>query len=225
MRQQISFAAVVLVVACGNPGKPTDQPPANIEVRPSAVQLVPAGAQQFALSPSTVSVTWTVTEGTSGGTVTQAGFYTAPGYSGLFHVVATSTANPSVSGQAAVNVSSPYQLTVVSPVTVAACDSIPLSATVTGAPDNTVLWSTAPSCGSVTTAGVFKSLRGTGTCMVTATLQADIGRVAAITVNVTAERVITVAVTPDTVPTVLPAGGQQFSATVTTSCGQFPAGT
>src|SRR5438876_9120059 len=160
MRQQISFAAVVLVVACGNPRKPEQEvaPPARIEVRPSAVQLAPAAAQQFELSPSTVSVTWSVTEVT-GGTITQAGLYTAPGYSGVFKVVATSTANSAVSGQAIVTVESGITITAsTTPVSAVACERTTLTATVQNSSDTTVVWSVPPACGTVTPTGVFTSL-------------------------------------------------------------------
>ncbi|HEY7726768.1 MAG TPA: hypothetical protein VH880_15645, partial [Anaeromyxobacteraceae bacterium] len=46
-------------------------------------------------------VTWSVTEGASGGGVTTAGVYTAPAAAGTFHVVATSRADPTKSSTAA----------------------------------------------------------------------------------------------------------------------------
>ena len=49
-------------------------------------------------------VTWSVQEGSSGGAVTNAGIYTAPATVGTFHVVATSTTNPSASASATVTV-------------------------------------------------------------------------------------------------------------------------
>jgi hypothetical protein len=66
-------------------------------------------------------------------------------------------------------------------------------------------------------------LRGTGTCIVTAQAHADPGQVAAVTVNVAQERVLSVAVVPLST-SLTPAGTQSFSANVTTACGTFPAG-
>ena len=50
------------------------------------------------------SVTWSVAEGTAGGTVSNTGLYTAPLLPGSFHVVATSVADGSRKGTAAVSV-------------------------------------------------------------------------------------------------------------------------
>lgn len=50
------------------------------------------------------AVSWTVVEGTAGGSVSAAGVYTAPQSAGTFHVVARSVADPSRSAQSAVTV-------------------------------------------------------------------------------------------------------------------------
>ena len=220
--------AVVLVSACGTEHKPQNQGgadtvPAQLEVRPPAVQLGPNDAQQFTLSPTTVQVAWSVTEA-NGGAVTQAGLYTAPAYSGVFHVVATSTTNAAATAQAVVTVDSGVRIAATSPVNAFACEAVALTATVTGSADTGVMWSAPASCGTITTAGVFISLRGSGTCMVTAQAHADAGKVVSITVNVAPERVLSVAIAPAAAS--LSAGGaQMFAANVTTACGTFPAGT
>jgi hypothetical protein len=222
-RQLIFLMAAALALACGSSRTPTEQPVSALEVRPPKAEVLPLAVQPFALVPSTVSVSWSVTE-TNGGSVTQAGLYTAPGYSGVFHVVATSTTNTAVSGQALVTVESGVAISAPSPVNANACESVQLSATMTGSTDTVVNWSVPSTCGSITATGAFTSLRGTGTCVVTAQAHADISKTASVTVNVTQERVLSVAVTPGTV-TLLPAGTRAFSATVTTPCGTFPAGT
>jgi hypothetical protein len=227
MRQAIVFGALVLVLGCGGKKKTTDQEvvpptPTAIEVHPSAVDLVPKAVQQFDLSPSTVSVSWSVTE-TTGGTITQNGLYTAPGYSGTFHVVATSTANTSISAQAIVNVDSGIAITAISPVSAFACEAVTLKATVSGSTDAAVIWSAPASCGTVTTTGLFTSARGTGTCVVTAQAHADPAKMAQITVNVASERVLSIALNP-TAASLGPGGTQAFAANVTTACGTFPAG-
>lgn len=52
------------------------------------------------------AVTWSVREGSAGGTVTPAGLYSAPATPGTYHVVATSVADPSKSAAAVVTVAS-----------------------------------------------------------------------------------------------------------------------
>jgi len=229
MRHEFRVAsAIVFVVACGTEHKASDSGAgsstgAQLEVRPSAVQLAPNNAQQFTLSPSTVQVTWSVAEA-NGGSISQAGLYTAPGYSGVFHVVATSTTNTAASAQALVTVDSGVRIVATSPVNAFACEAVALTATVSGSADTGVVWSAPASCGTVTTAGVFTSLRGSGACVVTAQSHADAAKLASITVNIAPERVLSVAIVP-ALSTLMPGGAQTFAANVTTACGTFPAGT
>jgi len=62
------------------------------------------------------AVTWSVLEGATGGTINSAGLYTAPRAPGVYHVVATSQADPLQSASAAVTVTSK-----IISVTVAVC--------------------------------------------------------------------------------------------------------
>jgi hypothetical protein len=80
---------------------------ASITISPSSVNLNPNGTQQFTATvtgASDTSVTWTIQEGPSGGTVTGSGLYSAPVAVGVYHVVATSHADPSKSATANVGV-------------------------------------------------------------------------------------------------------------------------
>jgi hypothetical protein len=220
-------SAIAVALACGTEHKPPDQgsvlpTAAQLEVRPSAVQLTPNDAQQFTWSPTTVQVIWSVAEA-NGGTISQTGLYTAPGYSGVFHVVATSTTNSAANAQAVVTVDSGVRIAATSPVNAYACEAVALTATVSGSTDTGVIWSAPPSCGTITNAGIFTSARGTGTCVVTAQAHADASKIAAITVNVAPERVLSVAIVPGSA-NLAPGGGQTFAANVTTACGTFPAG-
>jgi len=52
------------------------------------------------------SVSWSVSEGATGGTITTAGAYTAPAAAGTYHVVATSVADSSATATATVTVQS-----------------------------------------------------------------------------------------------------------------------
>jgi hypothetical protein len=227
MRHEFRIGSMIsLVLACGVEQKPQQQSstaPTQVEVRPPTAQLAPNDAQQFTLSPSTVQVVWSVVE-TSGGNVTQAGLYTAPPYSGVFHVVATSTANSAISGQAVVTVDSGVRLVATTPASAFACEAVALKATISGSADNAVVWSAPASCGTITSAGIFTSLRGSGPCLVTAQAHADAAQIATVTVNVAPERVLSVAVVPASTSVAL-GGSQAFSANVTTACGTFPAGT
>ncbi len=223
MPQRLTMAlALVLAISCGGDRKANEPATAPLEVHPSTATVAPKGSQQFTLSPSTVQVAWSVAE-TGGGSVTQTGMYTAPGLSGVFHVVATSTTNSTASAQAVVTVESGVVISAVSPVNAFACEPVQLAATVTGTSDTVVLWSVPAACGTITAAGVFTSARGTGTCGVTAQAHADLGKLASITVNVAPEHVLSVAVLPASV-TLVPGGALAFAANVTTACGTFPAG-
>ena len=71
---------------------------ASVQVSPSTVTLQLGATQQF--SASATGVTWSAT----GGTISSSGLYTAPNTPGTYVVQATSTADASQSGSAAVTV-------------------------------------------------------------------------------------------------------------------------
>jgi len=78
----------------------------QVTIAPATVTLVPSGTQAFTAAVvglAETTVTWTVQEA-DGGSVSNAGFYTAPASTGLFHVIATSVADATFSGSAAVTV-------------------------------------------------------------------------------------------------------------------------
>lgn len=77
----------------------------TVTISPSSVNLPPNGSQQFTATvtgASDMSVTWTILEGASGGTISGSGLYVAPGVVGVYHVIATSNADPTQSATAAV---------------------------------------------------------------------------------------------------------------------------
>jgi hypothetical protein len=79
----------------------------SVTISPSAVNLAPSGTQQFTATvtgSSDTSVIWTIQEGVSGGTITGSGLYSAPAPVGVYHVVATSHADPTQSATATVGV-------------------------------------------------------------------------------------------------------------------------
>ena len=80
-----------------------------LSVSPSSVLLAPGASKAFtvsALGLADSNVTWSVEEGSFGGTISPDGTYTAPDLPGVYHVVATSTANPAMSAKATVVVAS-----------------------------------------------------------------------------------------------------------------------
>jgi photosystem II stability/assembly factor-like uncharacterized protein len=82
---------------------------AAITVSPSSIGVRPQGTIKFSAMVTGVAagVTWSVQEGASGGSITPGGDYTAPAAVGTYHVVATSTASPSLQGRATVSVVAP----------------------------------------------------------------------------------------------------------------------
>jgi hypothetical protein len=86
--------AVLAAFACLAPARAFAQ--VTVTVSPSSVNLSPGASQLFTATvtgASDTSVTWTVQEGASGGTISNAGVYQAPGALGIYHVVATSNAD------------------------------------------------------------------------------------------------------------------------------------
>jgi PKD repeat protein len=82
-------------------------PGVSVSVTPSSETVLPGGTQQFSATvtgSTNTAVSWSVVEGPAGGSVSPAGFYTAPATSGTYHVKATSQADPSKSGSATVTV-------------------------------------------------------------------------------------------------------------------------
>ena len=83
--------------------------PITVSVAPPQVNLQTGANQAFTATVSGTtngSVAWSVVE-VGGGAVTSGGLYTAPAVAGTYHVRATSTADPTASGQATATVTHP----------------------------------------------------------------------------------------------------------------------
>lgn len=144
------------------------------------------------------SVTWAVVE-SGGGTITNAGVYTAPATEGTYHVKATSVANPSLPAIAIVKVVPVNVIVDVTPAsaTVASGGTKAFSATVTGTSNSAVTWSVVDAGGgSITTGGVYTAPSTAGTYHVKATSVAD----------TTKSNITTVTVTPFVAPKPFPIG-------------------
>jgi hypothetical protein len=77
-----------------------------VAISPTADTLGPNSVRQFVatLSGPDTAVTWRLEEGEAAGSVTSAGVYTAPRTTGIFHVIASPTAQPADSATATVTV-------------------------------------------------------------------------------------------------------------------------
>ncbi len=152
----------------------------GVSVRPVAVQLGNGDTQAFrgiVAGTTNKAVTWRVQEGDPGGAITAGGIYTAPvSGGGVFHVVATSTADPTRSASATVTVPTLIRVQV-APATA----TLPVGgrqtfrATVTDSPNTIVTWSIQEGAtgGAITAAGVYTAPAVVGTYHVVATSFAD----------------------------------------------------
>lgn len=78
-----------------------------VSVSPSTASVAAGGTAAFTATvtgTASTGVTWSVQEGSAGGSVTAAGVYTAPSAAGTYHVVATSNADGTKRGVATVTV-------------------------------------------------------------------------------------------------------------------------
>ncbi len=88
-------------------GMAAPPPPVEVAITPTSATVPAGGTQAFTATvtgSANTAVTWSVQEGAAGGTITQAGLYTAPAIAGTYHVVATSQADPTKSAVATVTV-------------------------------------------------------------------------------------------------------------------------
>jgi hypothetical protein len=95
-------------------------PPVTVSISPASGSVDGCKTLTFTATvagSSDTSVTWSVSEGSAGGTVSSAGVYTAPSTAGTYHVVATSRASPSATRSATVTVSDHILGVSVSPAT------------------------------------------------------------------------------------------------------------
>jgi acyl-coenzyme A thioesterase PaaI-like protein len=79
----------------------------TVAVSPATAALASGATQAFTatvIATGDTNFTWSVQEGAAGGTIDATGLYTAPGTPGVFHVLATSVADPTQVGIAVVTV-------------------------------------------------------------------------------------------------------------------------
>ena len=208
--------------------------PVSVTVSPTTATVPLGGKQQFTASvanTTNTTVTWTLTgsgcSGTSCGTVTTAGLYTAPASvpsPAQVTVKATSAADPTRSGSAVVTVSLPVAINV-SPTaaTVTAGTQKQFTATVANTTNTAVTWSvtgsgcSGASCGTITSAGLYTapaSVPSPAKVLVAAKSVADPTKTSTATVTIVPP--VSVAVSPAAVQ-VVTGTQQQFTATVKNS--------
>ena len=176
----------------------TIPPVVQVVVTPTTYGIYTSTTQQLTATvtgTTDTSVAWTVTEGTTCGSVTNTGLFTASTTSNVCHVVATSNADTTKSATSVITVSipPPPQVTVTSSPTTATIyigSTQQLTATVTNATDTSVVWSVTEgtTCGLVTSSGLFTASTTANVCHVVATSNADTTK--------SATSVITVVTTP-----------------------------
>lgn len=194
---RIVMPTLLLLAACGaaSVGDLTGSS-SGLTVSPGHVAMAPQEQQVFTATPASdaagqaapVSIQWVVKEGASGGTISSAGLYTAPGSTGTFHVVATSATDPGVSATAEVSVSTPAVTISVSPTrtTLSPGGAVTFACTVKNAANSSCSWSVKEGAdhGTITAAGVYTAPAGNTTATVVAVANADTSKTAAATVQV-----------------------------------------
>ena len=96
--------------SASSPSAPSAPSSVSVTINPPTA-TIPEGGSLFFLATvkgvATTTVTWSVQEGTTGGSITSSGVYTAPNTLGLYHVVATSVADATASASAIVTIELP----------------------------------------------------------------------------------------------------------------------
>jgi len=164
----------------------------TVNLTPATKTITVDNTLQFTAAVSATintAVTWSIQEGAAGGTISSSGLYT-PATEGVFHVVATSVANPAKADTSTITVtpSLKYVAVSVSPATTTAAPStyVQFAATVTGSTNTAVTWKVQEGSagGTVSTTGYYKAPATAGTYHVVATSKANTAKTAVATIVV-----------------------------------------
>jgi cyclophilin family peptidyl-prolyl cis-trans isomerase len=176
----------VMVIGCGGGGG--IQGPITITLSPQTANVPIRGSQVFFAGiegTSNRAVTWSIQEGSAGGTMNN-NIYTAPDTVGTYHIVVTSVADPTKSATATVNVieSPSVSLNRSTALTVTG-GTLEFIATVAGTLNTAVDWSIEEGAGgAITPDGVYTAPTTEGTYHVVATSRADNTKKATATVEI-----------------------------------------
>ncbi len=242
-RTLIHWRTALLLVApflgCGGlvGSGPSQPPPSNITVtvEPAAASVLLGEARTFTATVSNTgntAVSWNVNEIPGGnaavGTIDSGGVYTAPQILTAppnVLLIATSAADPTKSGTAAITLTSSFSLAVTGQSSVTSGNTATYTATLTPAansnPSRVIFWSVAgtgcrgAACGQISSSGVFTAPSlppSPATVQIVATPQADPSKAASVSVSILP--VIGVSISPSSATVALGAV-QAFHATVT----------
>ena len=156
-RQDPTKTAVITVVVT---------PPVSLSLTPASVIVRQGAAQTFTATVQNAvnaGVTWSVQEGATGGSVTNAGVYTAPATAGTYHVIATSQQDTTKTFASTVTV--PVNVSVLpATATLSVRQSLTFAATVTGSANQSAIWSVQEAGGgTITASGVYTAPSAAGT--------------------------------------------------------------
>src|ERR1700680_3065334 len=89
------LALLCLIAGCGGGSAQSSVVGVAVTVSPNPATVFLGAMQAFVatVTATNMAVTWTVQEGSAGGSITSAGVYTAPQVVGTYHVIATSQAD------------------------------------------------------------------------------------------------------------------------------------
>ncbi|MFZ1613151.1 MAG: hypothetical protein WAT51_03200, partial [Holophaga sp.] len=187
-----------------------------VAVSPQTATLDQGATQAFSANitgSANTNATWTVQE-VGGGSIASNGTYTAPNAAGTYHVVATSVADTTRSGNASITVRSvTIQLTQIPTNPVLVGGSFQFQAAVAGTTTTGIVWTVEEgnAGGTITTDGLYIAPSVAGTYHITASAVADDTQKATATVVV--NPVVAIAINPKTA-SVQTAGTVQFAASV-----------
>ncbi|MGB2664250.1 MAG: hypothetical protein WAK48_09620 [Candidatus Acidiferrum sp.] len=154
----------IFLGGCGGGGSSSSPPPqVSVSVSPIAATVAAGGTQQFGASvtgTSNTAVTWSVAGGVLNGAISATGLYTAPSVvpnPAQVTVTATSHADPSASGTAAVAITGIGVQVLPPTVTLQTLGMQTFSANVTGTTNTAVTWSVVGGSGngSITQSGSY----------------------------------------------------------------------
>ena len=223
-RQTACFCISLMLLATSAFGRQHHtQPSVSVSISPHTVSLQTGRQQQFVAVVSGLSnpvVTWTA----SGGTINDAGLYTAPSSGGTYTVTAKAASSRRRSTWAVVTSDSAVVSVTLPPVTSATQVSISptaaslqtgatqqFSALVTGTTNTAVTWSA--SGGTITANGLYTAPATAATYKITAVSGADTTKSASALVVVSVPQAVAVTISPSNA-SVLEANQLQFTALV-----------
>ena len=109
----LSLGLLFLPTGCTSPSTsatPSASPRVSVAISSPTATVPEGGSLSFLATvkgAADTSVTWSVQEGMTGGSITSSGVYTAPNTLGTYHVVATSVADATASASAVVTIGPP----------------------------------------------------------------------------------------------------------------------